>query len=156
MTTAPKTDAEVLVNRFTLPELRHEAHSADVHCFPDWDDFGYWNWYKCIVAEAIAIKQKNQPKPKPIAGHIDIESIKARANILTIVESYGLKPRKAGHTFKSCCPFHTEETPSFVIYPDENRFHCFGCQADGDVFGFVMKIESCDFKTGAAKMGDLL
>jgi DNA primase len=104
----------------------------------------------------MAIKKQAQPKTKPIAGHIDIESIKARADILAIVENYGLKVRKAGHTFKSCCPFHTEKTPSFVIYPDENRFHCFGCQADGDVFGFVMKIENCDFKTAAVKVGDLL
>ena len=150
------TDGEILANRFNLAELRRELHHADVNCLPDWPDSGYWYWYKDVVAEAIAIKKQTQPKTKPIAGHINIESIKARVDILTIVESYGLKPRKAGHTFKSCCPFHTEKTPSFVIYPDENRFHCFGCQAYGDVFGFVMKIENCDFKTAAAKVGDLL
>lgn len=150
------TDAEVFANRFTLSELRHEAHSADVHALPDWDDFGYWNWYRDTINEAITIKQQNQPKPKPIAGHIDVESIKAHADIIAIIESYGLKLKKAGHNFKVCCPFHTEKTPSFTVYPEENRFHCYGCQADGDVFEFVMKIDNCDFKTAAAKVGGLL
>jgi len=124
MTTTPlKTDAEVLANRFNLAELRRELHHAEVNCLPDWPDSEYWYWYKDVAVEAIAIKKQTQPKLKLIAGHIDVESIKARTDILTIVESYGLKPRKAGHTFKSCCPFHTEKTPLFVIYPDENRFH---------------------------------
>lgn len=150
------TDAQALANRFTLPELRHEAHNADVHALPDWDDFPYWSWYKDTIAEAINLKQNNQPKPKPISGHIDVEGIKARADIVATIESYGIELKKAGHNFKVCCPFHNEKTPSFTVYPDENRWHCYGCQANGDVFAFVMKMENCDFKTAAAKVGGVL
>ena len=155
-TTTLKTDAEILAARFNLAELRREAHHADVNCLPDWDDSGYWYWFRETVNEAITIKKQTQTKPKPIAGHINVESIKARADIVSILEGYGLKLKKAGHNFKACCPFHNEKTPSFTIYPDENRWHCFGCQADGDVFGFVMKIDNCGFKTAAAKVAGVL
>jgi hypothetical protein len=155
-TTTIETDAEELAKRFTLSELRHEAHLADISAHPDWDDFPYWNWYRDTVNEAIAIKRQNQPKPKPIAGHIDAESIKARADILTIIESYGFKPRKAGHNFKLCCPFHNEKTPSFIVNPDKQSWHCFGaCATGGDVFSFVMKIDNCDFKAAAVKVSEM-
>ncbi len=149
------TDAEVLANRFTLSELRHEAHSADVHALPDWDDFSFWCWYRETVAEAIVIKQKTQPKPKAIAGHIDIESIKSRVDIVNIIKGYGITLKKTGHNFKGLCPFHNEKAPSFTVYPEQNRFHCYGCFADGDVFAFIMKIENIDFATAAMKASTL-
>ena len=43
------------------------------------------------------------------------------------------------------CPFHEEKTPSFTIFTNENKFHCFGCQAHGDAIDFYMKLHNCDF-----------
>ena len=84
-TTTLKTDAEILAARFNLAELRREAHHADVNCLPDWDDSGYWYWFRDTVNEAITIKKQTQTKPKPIAGHINVESIKERADIVSIL-----------------------------------------------------------------------
>jgi hypothetical protein len=150
-----RTDAEALTIRFTLKELRKELHTAEVNCLPDQDDYGYWLWYADIVNQAIDIKKKAQPKPIVIPGHIDIEAIKQCADIVTVVENYAVKLKKAGHDFKGLCPFHKERTPSFTVYPEEKRYHCYGCQADGDVIGFVMKIENCDFKSAALKVAEI-
>lgn len=73
-----------------------------------------------------------------------ISEIKARLDIVDVVgRKVALK--KSGHTFKGLCPFHTEKTPSFIVFPDKGNYHCFGCGANGDVFGFVMKTENVDF-----------
>jgi CHC2 zinc finger len=157
ITATRKTDAELLAERFNLAELRRELHHAEVNFLPDWPGYEYWLWYADIVRTAIEIKKARRPVARPVPGYVDVESIKGRADILTIIESYDLKVRKAGHNFKCCCPFHNERTPSFIINPDKQSWHCFGaCATGGDVFSFVMKIENCDFKTAAIKVGDLL
>ena len=53
--------------------------------------------------------------------------------------------RKAGTLFKGCCPFHEEKTPSFVVYPTDGHYHCFGCQAHGDAVDFIMETEALTF-----------
>jgi DNA primase len=73
-----------------------------------------------------------------------IEEVKSRLDIVEIVgESVPLK--KAGRNFKALCPFHQEKTPSFVVFPDSQHYHCFGCGAGGDVFNFVMQMENLTF-----------
>ncbi len=70
--------------------------------------------------------------------------IKSKLDIVEIVgESVPLK--KAGTTFKGLCPFHGERTPSFVVTPARESWHCFGCGLGGDVFSFVMQREGVDF-----------
>lgn len=54
--------------------------------------------------------------------------------------------RQAGENLISLCPFHNEKTPSFYIYPETNRFYCFGCQEKGDVITLVMALYGLDFK----------
>jgi hypothetical protein len=139
-----------------MVELRHQLHSADLNARPDWDDFPYWNWYRDTVQAAIEIKKAQTPAPVPHpAGHIDVKSIKERANIVTVLESYGVQLKRAGKLLKACCPFHTEKTPSFIVYPDENLWHCFGCNIGGDVFDFVKKIDNIGFLEAAEKVGAL-
>jgi len=73
-----------------------------------------------------------------------IEEIQSKLDIAEIVGSY-MTLRRAGRNFKACCPFHHEKTPSFVVSPAKQIYHCFGCGAGGDMISFVMKHENIEF-----------
>jgi len=77
--------------------------------------------------------------------------VRERADIVSIVEGYGIRLLKSGKNFKALCPFHSDKSPSFYIYPEEKRFHCYGCQADGDFIDFVMKLDNIGFKEAVTK-----
>jgi len=74
-----------------------------------------------------------------------IEEVKQKTDIMEIVGQY-TKLTKAGKNLKGLCPFHSEKHGSFFIYPDEQRWHCFGaCNEGGDVFSFIMKQQNITF-----------
>jgi DNA primase len=79
--------------------------------------------------------------PKPFVA----AEIKARANFVEIVWQY-TPLRRAGKQYVGRCPFHSERHPSFYVHIEKKIFYCFGCGAGGDVFSFVMRILSCDFR----------
>ncbi len=73
------------------------------------------------------------------------QTVKQQADIVKVIESY-IRLRKAGaQRFTGLCPFHKEKTPSFSVHAGQQFFYCFGCQATGDVFSFVGKIENVGF-----------
>jgi DNA primase len=77
--------------------------------------------------------------------------IKSRLSVVDVVgESVPLK--KAGSTFKGLCPFHGEKTPSFVVTPARESWHCFGCGLGGDVFSFVMQRDGVAFPEALRNM----
>ena len=78
-----------------------------------------------------------------------LDQIRLRADIIDVVQSYVPTLKKAGLTWKACCPFHHEKTPSFTVNPDRQIFKCFGCGKGGDVFKFVMELENLDFTSSA-------
>lgn len=73
-----------------------------------------------------------------------IEQLVNRVEIEEIVSSY-VQLKRAGRNPKGLCPFHSERSPSFVLYPDTQSFYCFGCGAGGDVINFIMRIENLDY-----------
>jgi len=74
-----------------------------------------------------------------------IDEIKERLDIVDVISSY-VPLKKAGRNYKALCPFHTEKTPSFVVFPDTQTWHCFGaCNTGGDVFSFIMRRENMEF-----------
>ena len=76
----------------------------------------------------------------------NVEEIKLKTDIVDIISEY-VELKKAGMgSYKACCPFHNEKTPSFVVSQDKQIFHCFGCGKGGDVFTFIQEIEGIDFK----------
>lgn len=75
----------------------------------------------------------------------DKDLIKEKINIIDLISEY-LPLKKAGVNFKTPCPFHNEKTPSFVVSPERQIWHCFGCQKGGDIFTFLMEKEGMEFK----------
>ena len=80
-----------------------------------------------------------------------IEQVAAANDIVDVIGSY-FPLKRAGANFKALCPFHQEKTPSFMVSPSRQTFHCFGCGAGGSVFRFVMDYEHIDFPGAARKL----
>lgn len=83
-----------------------------------------------------------------------MENIRTRVDIVDLVREFVPQLQRAGRNFKARCPFHQERTPSFIVTPERQTFHCFGCGSGGDVFAFVMKMESLSFTEAAEKLAD--
>lgn len=73
-----------------------------------------------------------------------IEDIKARNDIENVISSY-ITLKRAGSNYNGLCPFHSEKTPSFTVFPSTQSFYCFGCGAGGDAITFVMRMENLDY-----------
>ncbi len=74
----------------------------------------------------------------------DVEAVKQRIDIAELVNEY-VPLKRAGKNHKALCPFHNERTPSFIVSPDRQTWHCFGCNTGGDAISFLMQIEHLEF-----------
>jgi DNA primase len=79
--------------------------------------------------------------------------IKSKLPVVDVVgETVALK--RAGSAYKGLCPFHAEKTPSFLVSPDRETWHCFGCGEGGDIFTFLMRRDGLDFREALARLAE--
>ena len=78
-----------------------------------------------------------------IPQHI-VEQVQSSSDIVDVISSH-IPLKRAGRSFKACCPFHGEKTPSFFVSPEKQIWHCFGCGAGGSVFNFIALYERISF-----------
>jgi DNA primase len=79
--------------------------------------------------------------------------IKSKLPVIDVVgETVALK--RAGSAYKGLCPFHAEKTPSFVVSPDRETWHCFGCGEGGDIFTFLMRRDGLDFREALSRLAE--
>ena len=83
-----------------------------------------------------------------------IEQLKNQIDIVDIIGNY-IELKKSGSNYKAICPFHSEDTPSFVVSPSKQIFHCFGCGAGGDAIKFVMEYEKLSFYEAVEKIASM-
>ena len=81
------------------------------------------------------------------------QQLKAQIDISSVVGEY-VRLRRFGNRHSGLCPFHNEKTPSFSVYSEHQFFKCFGCDAKGDVFNFVMMIEGLTFWEALKKLAE--
>jgi hypothetical protein len=74
-----------------------------------------------------------------------IDRVRDASDIVAVVGEY-VRLQKRGPQYLGCCPFHTEKTASFAVQPEKQVYRCYGCDASGDVFTFLQKIEGLDFR----------
>jgi len=82
-----------------------------------------------------------------------IDRIHEKTDTVEVISRY-VPLKKFGRNYKGLCPFHNEKTPSFIVSPDKQIYHCFGCGAGGNVFSFLMKYENIDFPEAVEMLAD--
>lgn len=85
-----------------------------------------------------------------------IDTIRERARIEEIIARYIPTLKKKGQNYTGLCPFHKEKTPSFIVSPEKQIFHCFGCHEGGNVFTFISKIERINFPESVKLVGSIV
>jgi len=81
----------------------------------------------------------------------DIDRLREQVSIVEVISDY-VQLKKAGRYYKGLCPFHDEKTPSFMVDPSKQLYHCFGCGEGGNVFTFLKKKEGLDFREAAERL----
>lgn len=87
-----------------------------------------------------------------IPQHV-IEQVRDRTDVVDIVGQY-VDLKRAGTSYKGLCPFHNERTPSFIVSPERQTFHCFGCGKGGNVFRFLMEMDGVTFPEAVRSLAD--
>ena len=84
-------------------------------------------------------------------GSVDIDAIKDQYPLAEVVGRHVVLKRR-GHQLIGLCPFHDERTPSFTVYPQDQRYHCYGCAAHGDIFDFLLALDGLDIRAAAEQL----
>jgi DNA primase catalytic core len=82
----------------------------------------------------------------------EIERLKKEVSLVRLVEAAGIELRKQGKDYAGLCPFHADATPSLIITPAKNLFHCFGCDAAGGPIDWLMQFDKLSFRAAAERL----
>ncbi len=83
-----------------------------------------------------------------------VDDVKARTDIVDLIQSR-VPLKKAGRNFKANCPFHNENTPSFIVFPERGSWHCFGaCGTGGDAFSFIQRADNLTFSEALSRLAE--
>lgn len=82
-----------------------------------------------------------------------VDQVQSLNDIIEVISAY-IPLKRVGRNFKANCPFHQEKTPSFIVNPEKQIFHCFGCGVGGDVFSFLMKYEQMSFPEALKRLAE--
>ena len=82
-----------------------------------------------------------------------VEEVRSKSDIVEVVSRY-VNLQKKGSSHWGLCPFHNEKTPSFSVSASKQIYHCFGCGAGGDVFGFLMNYENYSFPEAMKELAE--
>lgn len=84
----------------------------------------------------------------------EVDEVRARIDIVDLVESTGVALRKTGRNFLGLCPFHPDRKPSLTVTPLTGRYKCFACGEGGDIFNWVMKTQNVDFPEALRRLAE--
>lgn len=82
-----------------------------------------------------------------------MDTIENKPDLVEAIQREDIILKRAGNNLKGLCPFHAEKTPSFFVFPQKGRFHCFGCGNSGDVIDFVQRLKGLSFKEAVSYLG---
>lgn len=120
------------------------------------DEKSFWYWYVELttgedlrklakelkrLSHLYLLAADKLPKPKGKLSDDDIQ----RAREHPIADLYDGKLVRCGRDFKALCPFHKEKSPSFYLYTETNKYHCYGCQKHGDPINYLMELKGYKF-----------
>lgn len=89
----------------------------------------------------------------PLFTKESLETLRERIDLIEVLEPH-LDLKRAGSSYKACCPFHDEKTPSFVIKQGDSHYHCFGCGAHGDAIAFLMNHLQLSFTDSVEQLAE--
>lgn len=85
-------------------------------------------------------------------GRVDTREVLSRVDIVEVIDRY-VPLAKSGAEYEACCPFHTEDSPSFKVTPSKQFYHCFGCGANGDAIKFLQEYQGLSFRDAVKALG---
>ena len=83
-----------------------------------------------------------------------LDQLKSRLRIEDVISEYVTLRKGSGSRFVGLCPFHSEKTPSFTVFTDDQHFYCFGCGKGGDLITFIRQIENLDYMDALRLLAD--
>ncbi len=86
-------------------------------------------------------------------GEDVIRKVRESIDVVSLIGEY-VALKRSGASFKGLCPFHSEKSPSFYVHPQRQFFHCFGCQASGDVISFIQRLEGLTFVESVRRLAE--
>lgn len=146
------------VDRLAKALQESEAYHNDGHPeeFANYDKI--YTWHETAVRQLEALKTSQRKKVNVFEFSYElIDAIKDRVSIVDMIDELKIrKKRSGGNRYVIICPFHDEKSPSCMIYADEDKFHCFGCQAHGDAIDFYQNYNDIEFDEALTRLCDRL